>query len=53
MKNLFSNFAVAHAAVLALVVGVFLLDGCAHKQADTPLNASDTAASAPAEGPNP
>lgn len=27
-----SSFAVTHATVLALVVGVFLIDGCAHRQ---------------------
>ncbi|WP_432731326.1 hypothetical protein [Variovorax sp. W6] len=27
-----SSFAVTHATVLALVVGVFLMDGCAHRQ---------------------
>jgi hypothetical protein len=26
-----SSFPIAHTAVLALVVGVFLVDGCAHK----------------------
>lgn len=39
-----SNFAVAHATVLALVVGVFLMDGCAHRQPDAPLNAPDAPA---------
>jgi hypothetical protein len=39
-----SSFAVTHAAVLALVVGVFLVDGCAHRQP----GASPNAAAAPA-----
>jgi hypothetical protein len=38
MKYL-SSFAAAHAAVIALVIGVFLIDGCAHRQARTGPNA--------------
>jgi hypothetical protein len=52
MKYL-SSFAVAHAAVLAMVVGVFLMDGCAHRQPGASPNAPAALASTPARGSNP
>jgi hypothetical protein len=55
MKYL-SSFAAAHAAVIALVIGVFLIDGCAHRQARTGPNAPNLrdARDAPASAfPNP
>ncbi|HEX7867898.1 MAG TPA: hypothetical protein VF555_23260 [Variovorax sp.] len=46
MKHL-SSFALTHATVLALVVSVFLMDGCAHRQRDTFPDTQDATAPAP------
>jgi hypothetical protein len=48
-----SSFAVAHAAVLAMVVGVFLMDGCAHRQPDMSPSAPAALASTLAKDSNP
>lgn len=40
MKYL-SSFAATHAIVIALVIGVFLIDGCAHRLPRTGLKAAD------------
>lgn len=42
-----SSFAVTHATVLSLVVCVFLMDGCAHRQRDASPGTRDTTAPAP------
>jgi hypothetical protein len=42
-----SSFPIAHAAVLALVIGVFLVDGCAHKPDRYDTLATPTALSPP------
>lgn len=47
MKYL-SSFAVTHATVLALVVCVFLMDGCVHRQGDPTPDAQNAPAPAPA-----
>jgi hypothetical protein len=47
------SFAVAHVAVLGLVVGILLMDGCAHRKPSSSLKIPNGPASTPAKGVRP